>query len=171
MTEQDWFKLENTSSLSQDFICVCHSLNGLDTGWLLCVCFPSDLPRCLYHFISGGEPATVISVNFSLSFHKSARRHSQQRTIFHCLHQALHQLHNPHLWGIQDPPRRVYVQKLGLNATCPALCQSTQIPREAQTKNTDISNDFNIVPRPGNPMKALVASQKDVHVSKCGTQW
>jgi len=32
MTEQDWFKLENTSSLSQDFICVCHSLNGLDTG-------------------------------------------------------------------------------------------------------------------------------------------
>lgn len=28
-----WFKLENTSSLPQDLIYVCHGLNGLGTGW------------------------------------------------------------------------------------------------------------------------------------------
>lgn len=46
----DWarllFKLENTSSLSQDFICICRCLNGLGMGWLFCASSPSDLAGC-----------------------------------------------------------------------------------------------------------------------------
>lgn len=63
----------------------------------------------LYHFTCGGELAAVISVSFSFSLHKSTRRHSQQRTVSHCLHQILDELHTPQLWGTQGPPRHVYV--------------------------------------------------------------
>lgn len=96
----------------------------------------------LYHFTCGGELAVVISINFSFSLRKSARRHSQQRTVSHCLHQALDELHTPQLWGAQSPLRHVYVQKLGLNPFFSVLCQSIQIPCESQARNTDMSKEF-----------------------------
>lgn len=138
---QDWvrpcFKLKNTSRLSHDFVSIMVLMVWVWGDFMPALPVISWLP--LYHFIYGGEFAAVMSVNFSFSLHKSARRHSQQRTVSHCLCQALDELHTPQSWGTQGPPRHVYVQKLGLNPFCSVLYQSTQIPSKSQVRNTDMS--------------------------------
>lgn len=82
MTEQDrGLSLKIPQSSPRTYF-VCHGSNGLGMEWhcfvpaLLVI---SWLP--LSHFICGGELTPVISVNFSFSLHKSARKHSQQRTV------------------------------------------------------------------------------------------
>lgn len=125
----------------------------------------------LYHFISQGELAAVISVNFSLSFHKSSRRHSQQRIL------PLFAL--GFRWA-----RSSAVENPGPTQIC--LCSKTSTESHLLSTVSLHPNSLRspdkkhwyvwwlhvkTVPKPGNPVKALAPSRRDVHTWKCDTLW